>query len=84
MAVGSYLVEEVHEAAVGLHLVLQLVEDDERGEGKPSALWKNNIYIYLLKLEQQLRGGADASPPISRPVRSPSGTDSAQRGSDAG
>lgn len=39
MRVGSYLVEKVHEAAVGLHLVLQLVEDDEGGERKASALW---------------------------------------------
>lgn len=38
---GSYLLEEVHEAAVGLHLVLQLVEDDEGGEREASALWWN-------------------------------------------
>lgn len=41
MYLGPYLVEKVHETAVGLHLVLQLVEDDEGGERKPSALWPN-------------------------------------------
>lgn len=33
-----HLQQEVHEAAVGLHLVLQLVEDDEGGERKAGAL----------------------------------------------
>lgn len=37
----THLKQEVHEAAVGLHLVLQLVEDDEGGERKPGDLWKN-------------------------------------------
>lgn len=41
VSVCVYLEQEVHEAAVGLHLVLQLVEDDERGEREPGALWKN-------------------------------------------
>lgn len=41
VCVRVYLEQEVHEAAVGLHLVLQLVEDDERGEREPGALWKN-------------------------------------------
>ena len=39
VCVCVYLEQEVHEAAVGLHLVLQLVEDDEGREGKPDALW---------------------------------------------
>lgn len=41
MCLGSYLVEKVHETDVGLHLVLQLVENDEGGERKPSVLWQN-------------------------------------------
>lgn len=38
MCVCVYLEQEVHEAAVGLHLVFQLVEDDEGGERKAGAL----------------------------------------------
>lgn len=38
MCVCVYLQQEVHEAAVGLHLVLQLVQDDQGGQRKPGAL----------------------------------------------
>lgn len=48
ICVYAYLEQEVHEAAMGLHLVLQLVEDDEGGERKASTLWKNsNIDVWM-------------------------------------
>lgn len=36
-----YLQQELHEAAMGLHLILQLVKDDEGSERKASALFKS-------------------------------------------
>lgn len=36
-----YLQQKLHEAAMGLHLILQLVKDDEGSERKASALFKS-------------------------------------------
>lgn len=49
-----YLQQEVHEADVGLHLVLQLVEDDEGGERKAGALWRNKHYLTWNKRQKSL------------------------------
>lgn len=60
-----YLEQEVHEETVSLHLVLQLVEDDEGGEGEAGALWKNGYRCDLHCMKSDLNPADGPSPALT-------------------